>query len=723
MKNRLYLALAVILPFLLLIASFALYYSTLAPGMLRGDSGEFQWAMVSLNVAHATGYPLFTLFGFLWQQLPLGGLVAWRLNLISALFGAAAVAMVFVASRKLTGRLDAALAAAVFFGLAPVFWFNASILEVYTLNAFLLALIVFLLLTWAAKPATSSAIYFAFLVLGLALAHHRLIVLALPGILAFMILTDRRFLLSIRRLFALALMLLPGLALYVYVPLRLVAAGASLHYAIFDIIFGQEFSASLFREYHFEQVLAQIPFQNFHAGLVLAAIGAIYLLRVMRNVAILLAGLYVADVLFALAYWVPDVEVFLTPSFVVIALWIAAGAAWLIEWLRHQLRPAHSMTVSAAAALVLVLFPFVGLGNYSVIRSQVAAEAGTSESRARTILAAGLPPGALLELDWETATAIRFIQTTELQRRDLEARLIHVDEQGEFNYVLNNVDSGRPVFVESGVNWTRAPAGYFLRAAPAGLAQVIRSRVEASTVMESIDDKVQLASVAIDSHALVLFWDVKKPVDRDLATFVHFFDEEGKPIGQQDHSSCCQTTYGYRTTQWNPGREIADNFASPPAGTTYVQIGMYATVAGDIDSYGRTIALQITPLRQSTSAHQLNIAIGDGIIARAYDLSDDGRSIQVSIYWEGVDPVAKDYTIFADLLDSAGEAINKVERQPLDGVYPTSAWREGQTVRDTLTLSYTTRPGTLEFGLKDPTTGKGVPRADGAGVSIAIEVR
>jgi hypothetical protein len=53
--------------------SLALYLCTLAPGMLRGDSGEFQWASSALEVPHATRYPLFTVAGCAWQlALPLG---------------------------------------------------------------------------------------------------------------------------------------------------------------------------------------------------------------------------------------------------------------------------------------------------------------------------------------------------------------------------------------------------------------------------------------------------------------------------------------------------------------------------------------------------------------------------------------------------------------------------------------------------------------------------
>jgi 4-amino-4-deoxy-L-arabinose transferase-like glycosyltransferase len=150
--------------------------------MLRGDSGEFQWAMAALNVAHATGYPLFTLLGYGWQLLPLSDNVAWQLNLLAPLFGALATVMCFVTVRAVTTRTDAGLVSALFFALAPVIWLNASILEVYGLHAFLLTLLIYLLHRWSLTPDKNTPLYLAFFVLGLALAHHRLIILALPAV-------------------------------------------------------------------------------------------------------------------------------------------------------------------------------------------------------------------------------------------------------------------------------------------------------------------------------------------------------------------------------------------------------------------------------------------------------------------------------------------------------------------------------------------------------------
>ncbi len=726
MKTRSLTLLGFIMPVALLAATFGLYLTTLAPGMLRGDSGEFQWAMASLNVAHATGYPLFTLIGYGWLQLPLPGAAAWRLNLLAPIFGAAAVVMLFVLARSLTRRADAALAGAVLLAVAPVFWFNASILEVYTLNALFLAVVLYALWRWSAcaqeQRGGNNWLYFAFFALGLSLAHHRLMVLTLPGILVFILLVDRHMLFNWRRLVALVLALLPGLLLYVYVPLRLLPTGATLDYAIYDIILGREYAGSLMREFHPLQVLWEIPARNLHIGLALGLFGLICLLRSQRNFAILLLLVYLGDVAFTLVYSVPDVEVFLTPSFVVVALLSAVGFAGAIDWFTERLGTSRVRLLAPACALLLLAASFFGLTYYPVVRAQVVAEAGTQEQRARALLASNLPPGSLLELDWETATAIRFIQTVEGTRPDLEARLIKVNTRDEFLWVLRNVDAGRPVFVEKGVKWTRAPASYRVTSAWNDLAQITRVPVEPVKVGAAIDDKIELSALQMDSKGVGLYWQVHSPLGRDLATFIHFFDEEGKPLGQEDHAACCEAIYGYRTGEWEPGRPVADSFRPAPAGTVYMQIGLYSVKADEIEPYGRTVYLQTRPVILPEEARPIGIQLGEGIVARAYELQRKGEDIAVTLFWESRTPTAADYKVFVHLLDTTGKIIDQVDRQPLDGVYPTSAWEAGQIVRDPMTLKAAPGASRIVFGLYGESSQQRLPRVDGQGDTISIEL-
>lgn len=577
----------------MLAASGILYVSTLAPGMLRGDSGEFQWAMASLNVAHATGYPLFTLAGYFWHLVPLSPNVAWQLNLLAPLFGALAAATLFVLVRTLTGQGAAALGGAAFFALAPVIWFNASLLEVYTLHAFLLALILYLLWRWSRRVENNNPLFGAFLVLGLSLAHHRLTVLALPAFVYFLWATDHRFFFRLKRLALCLLLLAPGLALYLYVPLRLVPSGFTLDYAWNDIILGKEYAGSLLKELQ-TAPLFDIPFRNLHIGLLLAVPGALGLFRRARAFNLALWLIYLVDVGFTLVYSVPDVEVFMTPALVVLAIWIGSGTALLAEWLAARLprlpAPALRMTVAAVATLAALW----GLTGWNTIHAAVANEAAP-EARARAIASAGLPQAALLELDWETATALRFLQSTEHERPDLEARLIGVNQRDEYWRVLENVDAGRPVLLEQGVVWTRAPAGYATTPQTDQLVLLHPVPFQITQARHAISPELDFLGYSLSSDAFVIYWRLNGPLSRDLASYVHWLDAQGAKIGQEDRAACCEAVYGYRTSEWEPGRVYADRFRPPPPNAAKYEIGAYELVNGDIEPYGESLMLTLGP--------------------------------------------------------------------------------------------------------------------------------
>lgn len=73
---------------------------------------------------------------------------AYRLNLSSAVYAALAVLQVFFAGLLLSRRIVAGAAAAIAFGVGSIFWSQAVITEIYTLNAFLIMLPIVSLLVW-----------------------------------------------------------------------------------------------------------------------------------------------------------------------------------------------------------------------------------------------------------------------------------------------------------------------------------------------------------------------------------------------------------------------------------------------------------------------------------------------------------------------------------------------------------------------------------------------
>ena len=129
-------------------AALALYLATLAPSVATvfDDSLEFQVVLPSLGIAHPTGYPLYTILGWAFSHLPIQDL-AYRVNLLSALAGAATVGVLFLVARQLgSSRLAAATVSAIF-ALSTTWWSQATIAEVYTLNGLFVALILYLTLS------------------------------------------------------------------------------------------------------------------------------------------------------------------------------------------------------------------------------------------------------------------------------------------------------------------------------------------------------------------------------------------------------------------------------------------------------------------------------------------------------------------------------------------------------------------------------------------------
>src|ERR671910_1602520 len=173
-----------------------LYVGTLAPTVLPYgtpdtlDSPMLQAEVSILGIGHPTGYPTYMVLTHLFTYLPFGD-PAYRVNLASAIYGVAAVLVVYLAGMRLGGGAVAAAAGALAFGLSGVFWNQAVIAEVYTFEALLVALVILFLFLWRDRRDSRYLLLSAFLV-GLSLTHHLTSVLLVPAAVVFVFLTDRR---------------------------------------------------------------------------------------------------------------------------------------------------------------------------------------------------------------------------------------------------------------------------------------------------------------------------------------------------------------------------------------------------------------------------------------------------------------------------------------------------------------------------------------------------
>ena len=186
------------------VIALAVYWPTLATGLVWGDGPELAAVAASLGIAHPTGYPLFTLLAHGFTRLDVGGLAirgpAFQVTVFCALCMALTAGLMQVLLRGWLGvgtpgagdatdqpsttvldGLSVAGALAFAFSLGP--WSHATTTEVYPLQV-LLQMSVFLMTSrlLLAPPEGSKVPRAAALValFGLALGHHLLALALVP---------------------------------------------------------------------------------------------------------------------------------------------------------------------------------------------------------------------------------------------------------------------------------------------------------------------------------------------------------------------------------------------------------------------------------------------------------------------------------------------------------------------------------------------------------------
>ena len=339
------------------------YAATMAPSLTwahhGADGGDLVTAVVQGSIPHPPGFPTYLLLGAFFVRLPWGNL-AWRLNLMSAVLAAAAGGLTALAVRILlrsgtrkqglvTGEksgygcaicnLRPAICAGLGLGLAPLFWSQALIAEVYAPAAFFAALVIVLALhggpTWALGLAW-----------GAGMGAHPTLVFLGP-------LVVWRIWAGEERLRQLVHTGLPALASWgtMYGPVLLARSSVPSPWGDVSTLAGwwALVSARLYHGYLLGLPLVAWPqrllawtnllirqFTPF--GAVLAVLGWLHLWRERRSFALASGMVVVMFSLYAIGYDTADSLVYLVPALLVVALWLGAGVGWAADWLRGRWR-------------------------------------------------------------------------------------------------------------------------------------------------------------------------------------------------------------------------------------------------------------------------------------------------------------------------------------------------------------------------------------------------
>jgi hypothetical protein len=472
---------------LVAVAAFAIYLRTMLPSTGFWDTGEAQTVPATFSIFHPTGFPLYTIVGWAWSQLPIGDGVAWRMNLLSGVCVAIAAGLVTLSSGHLIAergrwvRPTAAGIGGAAFAFASEPWENAGRADIHAVNVAFVALIVWLLLTWAAarragSPTGDRWLVGAALAFGLGIAAHPLAGLTAPGIAAWLLAVDHHLWRRPRLVLTCAAAIAVGLSLYATIYLRaIIAPEPPLFYAHPDtwdrfryLVFAEQFT-HLFEDFNSplgglaakwtdaERVLAA---QFATPGWLVAAIGA-SVLAARRPGAFAFLGLVaIANVLYAMNFRDGDIDRYYLPTIVIVAPMIAIALAATASAVAGPVRDAALSFVgtrrgqrrAGAAAAWLVL----GIGALLPASSLVGGYAAHDQSQNREADAwvasvyAELPPDAVIVGWWSYSTPLWYHRWVLGERPDvtiIDERNILDDGYRTMRNAIRTFFGERPVYV------------------------------------------------------------------------------------------------------------------------------------------------------------------------------------------------------------------------------------------------------------------------------------
>ncbi len=346
-----------------LLAAGALYGASCAPGALWQDSGLIQYRVWHNDIEGFLGlalsHPLYYLVAIAAKYVPLGEF-GHRVNCVSAVAGAAAVANLYLLVRLWLSKDFPALMAAVTLAVSHTFWQHASIAETYTLwTALFLAELIMLLQYSRTKHVRY--LYLLGLLNGLAVAVHMLGSIPFVCYVAFIVFLLARKAIHARDVMLIAALWVLGAMPFEYLIIKNIIQSGDILGTLASAAFGDRWRADVLNTSLSWKIVREnvlfilLNFPTPSALLFVAGLYGLHRIRpasAFRNVVLVLLVLFF---LFAFRYTISDRYAFFIPFYGMVAVVIGLGA--------HQVRSRISGRLMPG---VIVACAFAPVGVYAV---------------------------------------------------------------------------------------------------------------------------------------------------------------------------------------------------------------------------------------------------------------------------------------------------------------------------------------------------------------------
>ena len=308
----------------------------------------------------AWDHPLYIIFGHLLVQALSFVDSLWLVNLISAIFGAASVALIFLLCYRFTDSILVSCYAAFSLAVSHTFWWHSTTPEVYTLFVFLLLISFYFFDQFERVSRVTFLVYSAFF-LGLAASTHILAFLVIPAIGLYYLLSRNyhSFHLSDwKKLVMPTLGFIAGFSIYIIQFIRL-SANFSLS-EIMGPVVGSTFLNQLLTLSPIllgESLLNYLFFLTVQFGPLGLILGALGIRKTFDASGLLLrkiGSFFIVFALFGIFYRVTDQFTFFIPSYVFWAMLMGIGADYAFRLVPVNWRLLLPITLG----LLLLATPF-----------------------------------------------------------------------------------------------------------------------------------------------------------------------------------------------------------------------------------------------------------------------------------------------------------------------------------------------------------------------------
>ena len=380
---------------------FAVYLFTLAPSIVEIDSGELATVQIILGIAHPTGYPLFTLIGHLLLNLSLPFTKIYQANLLAAIWCAAGIfffiksaqiilqnsnqvktssgktkskkkptndLIVSESEKNFTIALSSILSGIVL-AFSKTYWMQSTSVEVYSLQVFLLNLIVFAVLkAYFSDLASIKKWILVAIFLALGFSNHMTTLLIFPFIAILFFMKEKFNVGSIKIILKMLVVFIPILiALYAYLPLR-AAANPLLNWGnpinfenLFRHVSGKQYQVWLFASFEAAEKQLAYFLNNFpgefgYIGLIIGLVGLVYSFKVYRKIFFTLIVTFLFAVLYSINYEIVDIDSYFLTAYVMFSFFIAFGFYRIFFLLKQKLVKNY---FAVSIVVILSLIPLV----------------------------------------------------------------------------------------------------------------------------------------------------------------------------------------------------------------------------------------------------------------------------------------------------------------------------------------------------------------------------